>query len=197
MWFYEKPLNAPGYLRTEGPTKQSVTIYLLTRTLGAGLHYSFSVPKENLFSLLDTSEVLYSWDTVGGECEGVCGEGVRRREVRCVKVDKRSDTTVVDDAYCDPGVRPAEVEACPLEPCRWATEQWTEVCVCLSVCVCVCTCVRRYGCEYTYTNTSIVYNLECVCSEPNYNKNRSVTLGGRGLPSRGRLHLNPRYLWQE
>ena len=136
MWFYEKPPNARSYLRTEGPINESVTVQLLAVTKDTGLHYSFSVPKEGVIPLLEESEALYYWDTVGGRCEGVCGEGVRRREVRCVMVEEGSNVTM-DDAYCDAAVRPMEVEACPLESCHWATEQWTEVCVCVCVCVCM------------------------------------------------------------
>lgn len=71
-----------------------------------------------------------------GECSShYCGEGMRERDVRCVRdreqVNDNGGATVVSEELCVEEDRPAALETCHApEPCanyQWTTSEWTEV----------------------------------------------------------------------
>ena len=62
------------------------------------------------------------------QCSVTCGEGVRRREVKCIRNKHRT----VDVSECRNATRPVLVEACTLQECtrfQWVTAPWSKVCL--------------------------------------------------------------------
>ena len=66
----------------------------------------------------------YEWrHTTWSTCSAECGEGVERREVRCMEVSSRESRT--DDRHCDAATKPAAAQPCHSE-CRyeWHLGEW-------------------------------------------------------------------------
>ena len=81
-----------------------------------------------LFVLFWSSNILSATPTLPCvlQCSVTCGEGVRRREVKCIRNKHRT----VDVSECRNATRPALVEACTLQECtrfQWVTAPWSKV----------------------------------------------------------------------
>lgn len=139
LWWYDRSHERLESLRTDGPTTEEVTVQLLTNEDGNGVKIAFSVPKHSLHTvdLSKNEPFLYHWNySTWGQCEAVCGEGVRRREVFCVMLG--GDGSPMNSSYCDQDTVPAKVEACSMGSCHWETGNWTKV-----------------GRQYTHTSTIV------------------------------------------
>lgn len=115
VWWYERPENASEYFRTEGPITENITVFLLAKVQDEGIRYTFYQPRDAVFN----------WNTSDWvECEGMCGDGVQRREVMCVGSGGVGE---VNESHCDANTRPAETQPCNPGVCQWTTSEWTEV----------------------------------------------------------------------
>ena len=152
-WWYERPEGGIEVLRTTGVVKDDVTIFVITNSRNLSIQYSAGVPLGNA----SIFEVSYVW-RVGdwGRCEGVCGEGVKRRSGDCVV---SGTEIVVRDDLCDPSAKPVEEEACYSDigcEYNWRVSPWTD---------CNATCgagvkTRVFHCQVA-SNQSVVADRHC------------------------------------
>ena len=122
-WWYERPDAGIECLRTTGVVKEDVTIFIIANSRNLSIQYSAGVPLGNA----STFDVGHEWRKgEWGRCEGVCGEGVRRRRVECAV----SDTgIVVRDDLCDLSTKPLAEELCfTNEGCEyeWGVSPWSD-----------------------------------------------------------------------
>ena len=128
-WWYERPDGGIECLRTAGILKDDVTIFAIVNAMNLSIRYSAGIPSQNAS---DFVRVGYVWrEGEWGECDGECGEGVRRRAMECVFSDSG---VVVNDSHCETDSKPRTEEVCHTEDgCRyqWRIYPWTE---CNAVC---------------------------------------------------------------
>ncbi|XP_078379474.1 A disintegrin and metalloproteinase with thrombospondin motifs 6-like [Oculina patagonica] len=105
-----------------GPTKEVLRVVYVKKSdksggnPGVGYHYL-------VLGLPDTSSDGFKWVTGSwSACSRTCAVGIRRRDVRCVRVD---DESPASDSAC-PGKMP-NVEPCNTQPCaaKWTFSKWT------------------------------------------------------------------------
>ena len=152
-WWYERPDADIECLRTTGVVKEDVTIFIIANSRNLSIQYSAGVPLGNA----SIFEVGHEWRKgEWGRCEGVCGEGVRRRRVECAV----SNTgIVVRDDLCDLSTKPLVEELCfTNEGCEyeWRVSPWSD---------CNTTCgvgekTRTVHCTLT-SNQTIVQDRYC------------------------------------
>ena len=95
--------------------------------------YLFIVTNSCLVTVVFILGVFWAaaWLACVLQCSVTCGEGVRRREVKCIRNKHRT----VDVSECRNATRPALVEACTLQECtrfQWVTAPWSKVCLSVS-----------------------------------------------------------------
>ena len=81
-WWYERPSHGAEYFRTSGIVTEDVLLYVIANDGNRSVQYSAGVP------LNQSSEFSghYAWRrSEWGDCEAVCGEGVQRSVVECVR----------------------------------------------------------------------------------------------------------------
>ena len=121
-WWYERPSHGAEYFRTSGIVTEDVLLYVIANDGNRSVQYSAGVP------LNQSSEFSghYAWRrSEWGDCEAVCGEGVQRRMVECVRVEGVESVVVVEERCAGVG-KPAAVRGCVAEDCRygWRVGEW-------------------------------------------------------------------------
>ena len=166
-WTYERPLHATEFLRTDGPIKENVTVYLLANSTYNGIRYTFSVSKDLVGEI---SNAVYYWNMSDwSECSVECGRGEQEREISCTKLLPNGETESVDISSCDPTSRPDTRRPCNPGVClyEWEAGEWS---VCDSVCgegrqsrTVICKWQKRNG-----TSEEVDDNFCDSYSEPNH-----------------------------
>lgn len=62
------------------------------------------------------------------ECNATCGEGVRKRDIMCLRPNGNTAYEVIPDEYCNLAEKPLDYEICRSSPCpaEWFTTDWSE-----------------------------------------------------------------------
>lgn len=72
-------------------------------------------------------ECVYEWTTSSwGSCNGLCGEGLSKRDVFCEWLKTNEIREVVSNAHCVLLAKPRPSKSCDLQKCRyrWLTKDW-------------------------------------------------------------------------
>ncbi|XP_037073511.1 papilin-like [Pollicipes pollicipes] len=112
----------PERLRALGPTTEPLYVVLLYQEFNPGIQYRYSVPK----TIAESGKAEYSWvPDEWSDCSAICGTGVRRRELRCVREE---DEQKVSEDLCDVLQKPTESESCNEHRCQasWQVGNWSE-----------------------------------------------------------------------
>ena len=163
-WMYERPLHATEFLRTDGPTNENVTVYLLANSTYDGIRYTFSVSREVVNEI---SEPVYYWnESDWSECSVECGIGEQDREIYCMKLYSSGQTETVDIASCNAATKPDTRRPCNPGVCSYAWEagDWG---MCDSVCgegrqsrTVLCKWLKRNGTSEDVDNSLCDSNLK-------------------------------------
>ncbi|KAG5873731.1 hypothetical protein JTB14_035545 [Gonioctena quinquepunctata] len=118
-------------IRIPGPTLEPIVVYIYYRgkTINPGVHYKYSIWKQE-----KTKQVKYSW--IMGDwspCSATCGGGVQQRQPVCQESTVSSVTselerpTPVDEYFCESDKKPTqEMRACNDDVCayKWWLGPW-------------------------------------------------------------------------
>lgn len=110
-------------LTAPGPTNESIWIQLLFQETNPGIHYEYTVRKEES-NENEIGEPEYFWQYGDWTaCSVTCGRGVRRQIAHCM----RKGSGVIKNSFCDPATQPnARQKKCYEKDCppRWWAGEW-------------------------------------------------------------------------
>ena len=143
-WQYSRiQSNGAEELKTDGPIKEDILIYILASATYEGISYSFNVPKSKLDSLTYT---VYFWNTsTWKSCDSLCGRGNHTRTVVCSSLSPGGVLERADkDSLCAIP-QPASVMECKVE-CgySWMASEWSG---CNATCNGMGIKTRRVSCQ--------------------------------------------------
>uniref|UniRef100_A0A663FGU7 ADAM metallopeptidase with thrombospondin type 1 motif 12 n=1 Tax=Aquila chrysaetos chrysaetos TaxID=223781 RepID=A0A663FGU7_AQUCH len=110
-------------LTAPGPTNESIWIQLLFQETNPGIHYEYTVRKEESHEN-EIGEPEYFWQYGDWTaCSVTCGRGVRRQIAHCM----RKGSGAIKNSFCDPATQPnARQKKCYEKDCppRWWAGEW-------------------------------------------------------------------------
>ena len=163
-WWYERPSAGIECLRTSGVLEDDVTVYIISNSLNSSIYYSAGVPTQSVENFTDHFGAGYAWQVSEWEaCDAaVCGDGVQRRRVECVRLGiDGDDVTAAEPEFCVGEERLEDARACTVEECRyrWRGGEWG---------TCDSDCgegLRRRSVECVLTNNDTVVGGQHCASE--------------------------------